>query len=78
MLRADLTPKPVYLALRKLIHEDWKTVARGKTDANGNFAFRGFAGAYDVTVKAPTGSAAARRHLAKAAANQWAVKLPAN
>jgi GH35 family endo-1,4-beta-xylanase len=78
MLRADLTPKPVYLALRKLIHEDWKTVAHGKTDADGNFAFRGFAGAYDVTVKAPTGSAAARRYLAKATANQWTVKLPAN
>jgi GH35 family endo-1,4-beta-xylanase len=42
MLRADLTPKPVYTALKKLIREDWCTRATGKTDGDGRFVFRGF------------------------------------
>jgi endo-1,4-beta-xylanase len=52
MLRKDLSPKPVYDSLRKLIHEEWHTRAQGATDAGGQFAFRGFAGLYDVTVTA--------------------------
>jgi len=51
LLRKDLSPKPAYDALRKLIHEDWHTKARGQTDEKGQFTFHGFAGQYDVTVK---------------------------
>jgi GH35 family endo-1,4-beta-xylanase len=51
MLRKDLSPKPVYNSLMKLIHEDWRTKAQGRTDGEGQFAFRGFAGQYEVTVK---------------------------
>jgi GH35 family endo-1,4-beta-xylanase len=50
MLRKDLSPKPVYDALKKLIHHEWHTDAQGQTDANGHFAFRGFRGAYELTV----------------------------
>ena len=49
MLRADLSPKPVYDQLRQLIHGEWKTRAVGKTDAAGRFHFRGFAGHYEVS-----------------------------
>ena len=52
MLRKDLSPKPVYEALRKLIREEWQTKAEGLTDAAGRFAFNGFRGTYKVTATA--------------------------
>ncbi|MCY3023346.1 MAG: endo-1,4-beta-xylanase [Planctomycetota bacterium] len=76
MLRADLTPKPVYSALQKLIHEEWKTRAEGQTDATGAFAFRGFLATYRVKVKAPGGNAEAEIHVAKDAPNEFKVALP--
>lgn len=75
MLRADLSPKPVYEQLRKLIHGTWKTKLRGKTDAHGRWALRGFHGAYTVTVKTPRVSATAKRRLTTRARNQWTVRL---
>ena len=76
MLRADLTPKPVYAALKKLIHEEWITRAEGQTDAAGAFAFRGFHGQYRVQAKTPGGSATANVHLAKGEANDFKVAVP--
>ena len=46
MLRADMSPKPVYEQLKRLIHEEWKTRTSGATDADGRFTFRGFCGTY--------------------------------
>lgn len=46
LLREDLSPKPAYEALRRLIHEQWTTRAAGKTDRGGGFSFRGFRGDY--------------------------------
>ena len=73
MLRADLTPKPVYAALKKLIHEEWHTHAEGQTDAVGALAFRGFHGQYRVEVKTPAGSVTANVHLAKGEGNEFKV-----
>ena len=50
MLRADLSPKPVYQRLRQLIHGEWKTRASGVTDAAGRFDFRGFLGMYRLVL----------------------------
>ena len=75
MLRADLSAKPVYRQLKKLIHTDWKTRTTGRTDAAGRFAFRGFHGAYAITVKTRSGPTEARRQLTKAGPNRWVVKL---
>lgn len=58
MLRADLTPKPVYERLKRLIHEEWKTRISGTTDADGRLTFRGFRGDYRVTVETPGGKVA--------------------
>jgi len=56
LLRADLTPKPVYERLRHLIHEKWWTPqTSGKTDRTGMVAFRGFAGHYKITVPSAKG-----------------------
>jgi endo-1,4-beta-xylanase len=46
MLRKDMSPKPVYLALKQLIKERWTTKTEGMTDADGKFSFRGFYGKY--------------------------------
>jgi len=53
MLRADLSPKPVYDELKRLIHDTWNTRAAGQTDAIGRFAFRGFYGTYRIIVELP-------------------------
>lgn len=46
LLFEDMSPKPAYLALQKLIREEWRTRAEGVTDADGVFRFRGFHGSY--------------------------------
>jgi hypothetical protein len=50
MLRADMSPKPVHDALKRVIHQEWKTNLTGATDAAGNFAFRGYRGTYRLAV----------------------------
>ncbi len=64
MLREDLSPKPVYDALRRLIHGRWKTCAKGRTDASGNFRFRGFHGTYRIAVRARGSETRSKFHLA--------------
>ncbi|HUT59671.1 MAG TPA: dockerin type I domain-containing protein, partial [Phycisphaerae bacterium] len=75
MLRADLMPKPVYTALKKLITQDWHTSVAGKADAAGKLAFRGFHGTYKLTATAAGRSAEAEIHLAKGAENQFTIQL---
>ena len=72
MLRKDLSPKPVYEQLRKLIHQTWHTRAEGTTDAEGRFAFRGFFGTY--TVKA--NGKEARVSLGKEGGSELVATLP--
>ena len=55
MLRADMSPKPVYDQLKRLIHEEWKTRVTATTDADGRFSFRGFCGEYRVVIERPGG-----------------------
>jgi GH35 family endo-1,4-beta-xylanase len=50
LLRKDMTPKPAYDALMKLIRSDWWTgPLRLQTDADGMVTFRGYLGTYTVT-----------------------------
>jgi len=71
MLRRDMTPKPVYNALKKLIRETWHTRVEGNTDAEGRLAFRGFFGRYALSAA----GAKAEFHLAKGTAGEIAVRL---
>lgn len=50
LLRKDMSPKPAYAALRKLIREEWTTKSEGKTDKDGKFSFRGFCGQYVLRI----------------------------
>jgi len=47
-LRKDMTPKPAYEELKKLIKGKWWTKAQVRTQENGNVNFRGFYGQYRV------------------------------
>ena len=46
LIRDDMSPKPAYLELEKLIKKKWWTRTTGKSDKDGTFTFRGFAGDY--------------------------------
>jgi hypothetical protein len=50
LLRADLTAKPAYQALNRLIHTEWSTNTAGRLDEAGEFRFRGYFGRYRVRV----------------------------
>ena len=51
LLRRDMTKKPAYNALWKLIHEDWRTKLEVAADADGKVRFRGFKGRYRLAWK---------------------------
>lgn len=51
LLFDDMRPKPAYLALKKLVREEWRTRAEGMTDADGIFRFRGFHGSYLISTE---------------------------
>ena len=47
LVRKDMSPKPAYIALKKLIKGDWWTPpTKLKTDAKGRTTFRGHLGTY--------------------------------
>jgi len=75
LLRNDLSPKPAYDALWRLIRREWKTKADGRTDGTGAFAFRGIRGAYRVTVEFGGKTTVAEFVLAKDKPNQWTVRM---
>ena len=50
-LRKDMTPKPMYHELKKLIKGKWWTQTSKKVSSDGTVQFRGFLGDYDVAVK---------------------------
>jgi endo-1,4-beta-xylanase len=49
LIRADMTPKPAYNELERLIKGKWWTQAETTTDIEGTVRFRGFFGEYDVS-----------------------------
>ena len=51
LVRADMTPKPAYEALMKLIKGKWWTHTETRVQQAGEARFRGFFGTYHVTVK---------------------------
>jgi endo-1,4-beta-xylanase len=49
LIRKDMSPKPAYNQLMKLIHNDWWTDITVSTDAEGKVSWRGFYGQYKLT-----------------------------
>jgi hypothetical protein len=75
MLRADLSPKPVYEALMRLIHTEWHTKVAGKTDAEGKFEFRGFRGQYLVQIEVGGAKPTIKGIMQKEGPNEWDVSM---
>ncbi|UCF16949.1 MAG: endo-1,4-beta-xylanase [Phycisphaerales bacterium] len=51
LLRDDMTPKPAYEQLKRLIKRKWWTQLEATVRAGGETHFRGFFGQYEVTAK---------------------------
>lgn len=51
LLRADFSPKPVYLALKKLIREEWWTKLATNSGSSEVVKLQGFYGKYQLTAK---------------------------
>jgi len=51
LLRLDFAPRPAFRYLQKLVGTIWHTRARGETDQEGRFRFRGFLGDYRVAAR---------------------------
>lgn len=45
----DMTKKPAYFALHRLVNEEWRTNLRVKADVSGALTFRGFKGRYRLS-----------------------------
>jgi GH35 family endo-1,4-beta-xylanase len=54
-LRKDMSLKPAYEVLRKLIKDKWWTKTSVKTDDRGQAMFRGSLGDYQLTIRTPDG-----------------------
>lgn len=48
LVRKDMSPKPAYEGIRKLIRETWWTTLKAKSDDKGVVRFRGFGGDYSA------------------------------
>jgi GH35 family endo-1,4-beta-xylanase len=76
-LRKDMSPKPAYDVLHKLVKEKWWTTVSGRTDERGAMRWRGTLGEYRITVERP-GTPAAEHKLtvARNVRNELTVRLP--
>ena len=54
LLRFDMSEKPAFKRLKKLIKEIWTTNETVTVDENGSASFRGFYGDYEITVDGKT------------------------
>lgn len=75
LVRADLTPKPVYNRLMKLIKGKWWTRTRLVSDIEGRASTRAFLGSYRVTVATAKGRVA-RVFEVKPGKNAWTIVAP--
>ena len=74
-LRRDMTPKPAYEELMKLIKGTWWTRTTLEADSDGAARFRGFLGDYQVTVTAKGQKGVGAFAIEKSSENRWTVKL---
>jgi GH35 family endo-1,4-beta-xylanase len=51
LVRADLSPKPAYQVLDRLLNHLWRTDAAGRTGDDGRIAVRAFLGRYKITAQ---------------------------
>ncbi len=69
LVRFDMSPKPAYNVLKKLIHETWRSKLTLTGDAAGSATAKGFYGHYEGTVTATGKTVPVSFHLEKGAEN---------
>ena len=75
-LRKDMTPKPAYQELLKLVKGKWWTKTALETGADGTAKLRGFLGDYTITVTVPEKAPVRQQfRLAPGADARWTVRL---
>ncbi len=76
LLRDDMTPKPAYEELKKLIKGQWWTTSRLKTGDDGTAALRGFLGDYRITVRVGEKPPVVKEvSLKRSETNRWTVEV---
>jgi len=77
LLRADLSPKPAYGVLDRLINHLWRTDAAGRTGDDGRATVRAFFGTYRITAREGRRAKTETVHLGRDGDGQAEVVLPA-
>lgn len=77
LLRADLSPKPAYARLLRLVQEKWRTSVTRMTDSAGSARFRGFTGRYRLTLQTDSGAVRKEVDLQAGRRNLFTLRLPA-
>ena len=77
LVRADLTPKPVYDRLMRLVKGAWWTQTTTQTDENGLARFRGYLGRYRVRAVTAAGEAVGEMEVSRGGENVLEVVVAA-
>jgi endo-1,4-beta-xylanase len=56
LIRADMSPKPLYERLHHLVWDEWRTDEQATSDANGRVLLRCFFGQHEVEAKTQSGA----------------------
>lgn len=75
LLRFDMTPKPAYYTLKRLLKEEWHTEETLTTDNSGVVSFRGFYGEYTVEIEIDGVKTTHKVDLSKGADNQFTIEV---
>ena len=76
LLRADLSPKPAYKVLDRLINHLWRTDAAGRTDSRGKVKVWAFFGTHRITAQYDGRKAVLDVHLGPDGPEQVEIVLP--
>lgn len=74
LLRVDLSPKPTYERLKRLIRQTWWTKTTLRTNRQGQATLKGFLGDYRFKVRTTKGEHTQTCTLRKGA-NEWVIRL---
>jgi endo-1,4-beta-xylanase len=78
LVRADMSPKPAYRRLLRMVKKEWWTQTSGTTGANGEMKCRGFYGKYRITAASRDGRKVTKEvRLFRADPRQVVLRLPA-
>jgi endo-1,4-beta-xylanase len=75
LLNYDLTPKPAYRALRRLIKEEWRTKICWDYEEGAPNTFRGFYGDYEVRIQTNRGTSQHTIRLIPGSPNEYTLKM---